>query len=351
MIFSRHVVIALVSVWGITTTLAQNPTLPTLEGAPSRETLEAAITRAKDVVKQYQGGHVVVGRVVLDGPGDPRDVIAQMEILAGGYFVGATKDLVRPIGFRMHQYAPHDVDLKGFSGEVVDIGTIRMTKLPSTAFASLKGHIEFEGGGGTETASVKFSVNNGPVNTPNNGTSPRRHWPAPIQADVSVNGAVSALGFSPMEYYCMVTAPGFVAQSFPVNFKLGQVYDLGTIRLERPSRIALSYVVADEPPFDLSQKKQAVLSGGDRWKVTPDIYGWDLEFKQDIGSLLFDYSYGPCSLQDLGEGELADLVKVANAANPQESPHKQKVQSGHVYVVNQGHWKRWIVFRVDIQKN
>ncbi len=329
-----------------------SPSLPTLKEAPCRNALEAKIARAQQVVGNFRTGHVVVGRVMLDGPEDPRYVKAQMEILEGGYFAGEVRSLDAPISFRMHQYAPLDVNLKSFSGEIIDIGTVHMKKLPSRDLADLKGRIELAGTKDASAASVSFTVSSGKANTPHNGTEPRRLWPTPIEAEVHANGAVSASGFSRINYYCTVSAPGYVKQSFPVSFEPDRrTVDLGTIRLERPARIALSYVVADKPPFDLSLMQQTVLSGGDRWNSTSDNYGWDLEFKQKGEDLFFNYSYSPCSMLDLGKGELKDLIKKANVADPKKNPRNQEVMDGHVYVVDQGHFKRWILFKVNIQEN
>ncbi|MHC5182778.1 MAG: redoxin domain-containing protein, partial [Planctomycetota bacterium] len=83
----------------------------TLAQCPDKRELKAHIDRARKRVKGSGKGHVIVGQVVLDGEGDVREVNAQMEILSGGYFAGPVKDLNRPVGFRMHQYAPYDLKL------------------------------------------------------------------------------------------------------------------------------------------------------------------------------------------------------------------------------------------------
>ena len=90
--------------------------LPTLKEAPNRKALQAQIADAQEALDAFGFGHIIVGRVVLDGPGDSQDVYAQMLILEGGYFASATKDLVRPVGFHMHGYIPFDLELKGRSG-------------------------------------------------------------------------------------------------------------------------------------------------------------------------------------------------------------------------------------------
>lgn len=331
-------------------TLIYVPTNASSKTTRSKE-LDTVIAKASDVVKRYGKGYVVVGRVVLDGPGDPRHVAAQMEIFPDGCFAGEISDVVKPIGFRMHQYIPLDVQLKGRASDVMDIGTIHMKPMPSRDLADLTGKIELEGQNKAASASVQLSVMHGPVNTPHNGTSPRSPggFPPPIVADIKADGKVSASGFSPMEYYCIVSAPGYVRQSFSVNFRAGKTTDIGVKRLERPQKLALSYVVAKALPFDLSQILQADLSGGDKWKATPDIYGWDLEFKQESGGVFIHYSYAPCYLLDLGKGRIEDFKNVFNTAQLHDQPQHLKMQSGHVYLVNQVHWKRWIVFQVEFK--
>ena len=325
--------------------------LPTLARTQDRDALQGQIEEAQETIQRHRHGHVIVGRVVLDGPGDPRDVIAQMQILEDGYFAGETKDLVRPVGFRMHGYAPLDLRLEGLSGEVVDVGTIHMKPLPKEELLTLRGKVRLEGRDTADGASVQLSVTHGPVNTPSNGTSGRPSWPADIRPEIIDSGAFVAKYLSPVEYYCQVKAPGFVTKSFPVAFESGKDIDLGEIHLERPLEITLTYLVADKPPFDPAQMRKTVLPGGDRWKATPEIYGWDLEFKQKDGDIFFDYAHGHCFLMDLGEGSIKDLLQRAAAERPQDSPRGQKVQNGHVYLMNQTHWKHWVLFEVTIKQN
>jgi hypothetical protein len=329
--------------------LSKRDDLPTLREAPNRSQLEGAIANVLAKLKRYSQGHVVIGRVALDGPGDPEDVHAQMPILAGGYFAGETRDLVRPIGFRMHGYAPVDLQLRGKSGEIVDVGTVRLAAIPAAELLNLKGTVELEGVPDARAATVSLSVSNGPINTPHNGISPRGRWSAPIKATISPQGAVSASGFSPIRYYCEISAPGHVKQVRYVTFTPGAGADLGTVRLERPRRITLSYIVASARPFDVSRKKQAVLKGGDRWKATSDIYGWDLEFRQHGGAVMFDYSYAPCHVQDLGAGTLEGFVDQAAKLEPRDPPRNLKLEQGRVYLVHQAHWKRWILFTAEIE--
>ncbi|MFC1762661.1 hypothetical protein ACFL6U_11345 [Planctomycetota bacterium] len=323
----------------------------TLSQCPYQRELDSEITNAQDTIKMYGRGHVIVGQVVLDGEGDVRDVRAQMEILADGYFAGPVADLSRPIGFRMHQYAPYDLRLKPTEKtDVIDVGTIHLKPSPKDHLENFTAKITLADGGDLSRAEILLSVMNGPVNTPSNGTSPRSYWPDPIAIPVQADGHVHAEGFSPIKYYCRIKAPDYLEQTRAVKFLPNQTLDLGTITLEKPQPIKLSYMVSKEPLFDLNSQKDIAIATGTRWRATDDIYGWDLEFKQKQGAIILDYSYGPCQIWDLGQGELAQFVNVGTKNNGNR-PYKYQINSGHVYLVNQGHWQRWILLKVDTNES
>ena len=323
-------------------------TLITLKQCPNKEELEAAIEEAQKTVERFGGGHVIVGRVVLDGEGEVRDVQAQMEILDGGYFAGETKDLIGPVGFRMHRYAPYDLQLGGMEGSLVDVGTIYMTPLQEDQLVGLKGKVVLEGNVDPSEVVLHLNVADGPVNTPHGGTKGGRAKSIMIQA--SENGLIEGYGFSPIQYWCIVTAPGYLTKVFSVEFEGGQTFDLGTVKLEIPRQIRLSYIVAAEPPFDLKALESVKIPAGTRWQAGDcKGYGWDLEFGQDKGFIIMKYSYAPCIMRDLGEGEIADYVNVDKTKIGHKSPENQKANNGHVYLLHQICWKRWVLFKIVIE--
>jgi hypothetical protein len=326
----------------------------TLEQCTSREELEAKIAKARERVQQRKVGHVIVGRVVLDGMGNVRDVKAQMDILSEGYFAGPVKDLERPVGFRMHQYAPYDLQLKGIvkdeKMDLVDVGTIHMKPLSTDELVSFKAQVDLEEGGDISQTKIELSVRNGPVNTPTNGTEPRRYWPDPIKISIQEDGLAQADGFSPIEYWCSVTAPGYLKKKgFEIEFKPGKTLDLGTITLEIPKQIELAYIVTENPPFSPDDLKTIIIPAGTRWKAVEDIYGWDIEFKQEKGAVLMAYSYAPCYLWDLGDRDINQYVNIDTSNLSQRLQRNPEAIHGHVYLVHQNHWKRWILFKISIE--
>jgi hypothetical protein len=314
--------------------------------------LEAKIAKSRDIINKRKSGYIIVGQVVLDGPGNVRDVKSQMEILDEGYFAGPIKDLFRPVGFRMHGYAPYDLQLKNIKEDEkqdwIDVGIIHMKPLKESQLANLKGQIALKEGGNLSEAQMVLNVSNGPVNTPSNGTEPRSYWPDPIKISVQENGSAQASGFSPINYWCRVTAKDYLAKRFNIDFNEGQTLDLGTIILEKPTQIELTYLVSEKPPFDPDKLKTTSIPAGTRWKATYDIYGWDLEFTQKESRVSMRYSYAPCYLWDLGDGKIGQYVDVDIDVLGQKLGRNPHVDNGHVYLMHQQHWKRWVLFKIFV---
>ncbi len=75
------------------------------------ETLLKKIERDKQEVKAYKVGHVIVGRVQLEGTDAPELISSQMMIFEDGFFSDAVRDLNRPIAFRKLGFHPVDADI------------------------------------------------------------------------------------------------------------------------------------------------------------------------------------------------------------------------------------------------
>jgi beta-lactamase regulating signal transducer with metallopeptidase domain len=314
------------------------PPLPTLDGIADRSQIDREIDAAFDELEERGEGHVIVGRVLVEGDDDPTLVNAQMEILGGGYFAGPTRDLHRPVGFVMHGYEPYLLSLAGQRGAIVDVGTIQMKRLPPEKLVPIVGRIELEGGGELGSAELQLRADVPAVNTPSNGTSPRPRWPDPIEVELDAAGRFYATGFSPTEYDLTVVAPGFVQHWQRANLRDTDIANLGTIKLERPRWVEVDYVVTQEHPVPLDDVKHVRFEGGSRWQITPHPYRWDLEFKQRNGQLLFSSSYGPSFLADLGEGELADFAEI-DAATAQNPPMLVPLVDNHVYLFRRPDWE------------
>jgi hypothetical protein len=186
------------------------------------------IAKARRIVALYKKGHVAVGRVVVeDGKLDPELVLAQMPILPEGYFAGEVGDLERPLCFRAHGYASLEVPLKGKSGAVVDLGTIKLKPLLKSQAGTLKGKVALDCA--TPTLRIRMVV--GPPNTPHEGYSMRGRWPAPVTVAVAKNGAFVVPGLAAADYELIIEAKGKAAARKPITIVAGQTLDVGTINV------------------------------------------------------------------------------------------------------------------------
>ena len=128
----------------------------------------------------------------------------------------------------MHQYAPYDLDLTGKAGDIVDVGEIRMRRLPPNELVPLKGKLVLEGGDDPSQAKVWIGLGLGPINTPSNGYRPSgTSWSSDLP--VGSSGSFGAEGFSPSEYNCSISANGYVYKYIPIHFQPQVGADLGTI--------------------------------------------------------------------------------------------------------------------------
>jgi len=197
------------------------------------ERLEEKISKAWETTKRFPGSRVVVGQVKLaDNRKDVRLVDAQVEILEEGFFAGEVRDLQSPIGFALQGYLPDQIQPVEKKGEVVDVGEITLQPLSPLDGASLT--LKVEGNEDSRSyTSIKIFVEEGPINTPHNGTSPRGSpgWEPPVEMSLNDKGEASRSGLSPGGYYMSITSPKTV--EFQKRFVLtrGTNLDLGVIRL------------------------------------------------------------------------------------------------------------------------
>ena len=114
-------------------------------------------------------------------------------------------------------------------------------------------------------------------------------------------------------------------------------------------KLCIAATVSKEPPFNMDNLKTVRIPSGTKWKAVDDIYGWDLEFKQEKGSVLVTYSYAPCYLWDMGDGQIDQYANTDGSGLAQKLQSGHPADNGHVYLVHQVMWKRWVLFKISIE--
>lgn len=207
--------------------------------------LSEKIRKAWETTRRFSNGHVIVGQVKLaDAKKDVRLVDAQMVILEEGLFAGEVKDLERPVGFALQGYLPVELQLRGKSGEIVDVGEIILQPLTQKDSAGVSAKVLLESGSPTN-AKIRLRVNRGAINTPHNGYSPRGSpgWEAPKELISNAGGEFYGSNLSPGKYHVTISAPGHVNQSRTIDLMSGKDLNLGEIRL-------LAELAGEKKPVD-----------------------------------------------------------------------------------------------------
>lgn len=314
---------------------------------------ERRLKQSQSEIDTYKRGHVIFGRIVLDGGNDPRAVTSQMIVLEDGYFVDAIGAVNAPIGFRLHGYESVDVIPKG-PGPTENVGVVRLKRLPAKRLASAKGRLQIESRPGAprpDQIDVSWSVSANPINTPSNGTEGYNPlYVVPIKSKVSSDGTFSLSALSPTQYYLSVAAPNSVSQWRLVDFSEGETKQLDPIPVEVIRKMNVEYAVSPNGHFQGATISKTTLAANDRWRVNEDTpqYAFDLAIGQKDGRLLLGYSYAPCYITELGAAQLSEKLGVGPNAGTLQQPREVRVEDGHVYLVHQASWKHWILFRATL---
>jgi hypothetical protein len=129
----------------------------------------------------------------------------------------------------------------------------------------------------------------------------------------------------------------------------GTTLDLGTIRLERTRRITVSYRVAPSPPFTQAPPERQILFGESYFKAGNEKQSAsDLWFAQHDRKIYLGIE-ASCRLADLGRGKLDDFHRVDPTSVRFDAPGRAVPhQPGHVYLLEQGTLKHWVLFQVEL---
>ena len=311
------------------------------------DTLTQEIHQAQDFLKRNRNGHVIVGRVICAEGDDPSRVLAQMPVHSEGYFVGPVKESGRPVGFRRQGYLPAQITPSGEPGSVEYVGEVRLERMPETMRSAVRGKIVLEEEV-TATPVVASLSLVAPFNHPSYGDAQGHLYSG--NANVSRSVEFSASGLSPTDYSIYITAAGYLSQGRTFTLKPGETHNAETIALERARRLEISYRVATSPPFTKARPEQQTVLGGGQFDTNGKDNGFDLRFEQNNGKIGFQYVYAPCSIADLGPGKLDDFLGVDPTSAEFSDPRNVVPQSGHVYLLDQKHFKHWVLFKLEFDE-
>ena len=320
-------------------------------------------------VTEYRAKHgersavVIVGRIEVPARElNGSQVEAQMQIAKDGYFCAAVKP-GRPVGFRLHGFEPLDYVPKGSHDGVEYCGVLRMTKTLDRETATVRGSVVVEGGRAPADLRVGVSENVDNINWWNGTGGTEGSAGNPQQSPAAITGnnfQVSQL--SPISYSIEIGGSGFVDQYRNIRFKHNDRRTMPPFVLFRTRNTQISFIHSMDGTFHEHEVQQTIIdSDHARWQSAADLsvykgYGHDFFFTQHGNTLSASFGYAVCEICDLGIRPLGDyrLINVVPGHDqwfgyPMHTRHCT-LREGHVYLLKQGHWKHWILFRADAIK-
>ncbi len=357
----------LVFTWG-TAVLAAEPAAPATRPAVGQSRLEEAVTKlrksgkantatrllaavdsAKADQKKLGRGHVVVGHLTLTGgPGRMEQLNSQVSVAEDGWFVTLAEDLHRPIPLRLHGYEAVDIPLKGLEDtELLFVGDISLRPVPPAKLGAVRGRVV--AADPKARIQVYAFITPGELNAVGgkvNGDRPATRLNVKLEKDGSFQ--LDGLSPYPARYELSFKAPGHVPLSRIFTPKVSMPEDLGVIRLERPGRLRVRYMVSSTPPpFQDAKVREAVVQLGQSFKADPAMKGVTFSYEQRPQGERLRFPQQPIQLVALGKGRLEDFSTVKPETLKLAAVFEVGFEPGQVFLLDHRAVNQWVLFTLE----
>jgi hypothetical protein len=317
--------------------------------ATTASRLLTAVDAAKAERKKQGRGYVLVGHINLKGsPGRLAQLNSQVTLVDDGWFVTLAEDLRRPIPLRLHGYEAVDIPLKDLPNqELINLGEVSLNPLPAEKLGAARGRVLAPDP--KVRGQVYAFITPGDVNTPSgklSGDNPAARLEVKLEKDGSFK--LGGLTPKPARYEFWFKAPGLVSQSRVIVTTPGQTENLGEIRLEKPNRLRVRYVVSPTPPpFQNAKAREAVLEGGQSFKADPAMQGATFSYQQLQGRARLRFTTQPARLAQLGKGKLEDFTSVDPARQKFVALFEVGFEPGQLYLLELHDANQWVLFQLE----
>lgn len=357
----------LVFTWG-SAALAAEPSTPATKPAAPQTPLEeavaklrksgkastatrllAAVDSAKAEQQKLGRGRIVVGHLTLKGGAARLDQLtSQVSVVDDGWFVTLVEDLLRPIPLRLHGYEAVDIPLKGLrDAEVLAVGDVTLSPVPPEKLGAVSGRVvaadpkvriqayAFITPGATNTANAKVE-----------GDRPATR----INVKLAKDGSFQLEGLSPYpaRYELWFKAPGLASQSRSFVPKSGLTDDLGEIRLMKPQRLRVQYLMSSTPPpFQDAKMHESIVQLGQSFKADPAMKDATFSYEQSPRGERLRFPRQPARIVALGKGKLEDFSTVKPAGLKLASIFEVSFEPGQVYLLDHHAVGQWVLFTLE----
>jgi hypothetical protein len=350
----------LVFTWG-TAVLAGEPAAPQTpleeavaklrkSGKASTATrLLAAVDSALKEQQKVGRGRVVVGHIILKGGAARLDQLtSQVSVVDDGWFVTHVEDLLRPIPLRLHGYEAVDIPLKGLrDADVLVAGDVTLSPVPPEKLGAVRGRVV--------AVDPKARIQAYAFITPGEmnaiGAKVVGDRPATrINVKLAKDGSFQLEGLSPYpaRYEIWFKAPGLTPESRSFVPKVSIPEDLGEIRLEKPHRLRVQYLLSTTPPpFQDAKVREAVVLLGQSFKADPASKDPTFSYEQSPRGERLRFPRQPARIVSLGKGKLEDFRTVKPEGLKLASIFEVAFEPGQVFLLDHHAAGQWILFTLE----
>jgi len=357
----------LVFTWGTGALAAETPA-PSAKPAPTQASLEEAVAKLRKVGKSTTAtqllaavdkakaerqklgrGRVVVGHLSLQGGTGRLDPLtSQVSLVSDGWFVTLAEDLRRPIALRLHGYEAVDIPLTGLPDlEVLHVGDIPLSPVSPMKIGVVHGRVV----AADPKARIQvyaFIVPGEPNSLTGKVSGDRPAARLEVKREKDGSFQLGGLSPPPARYELWFKAPGHAPQSRVFNSLPGGRKNLGEIRLEKPTRLRVRYIVSSTPPpFQNATVRQAVVQLGQSFKADPAMQGVTFSYEQRPHGERLRFPQQPARLAALGKGKPEDYSSVNPSTLKLAAVFEAGFEPGQLYLLEHHAAGQWVLFVLE----
>jgi hypothetical protein len=242
-----------------------------------------------------------------------------------------------------------NLSLKGLPEQgVISVGDVMLSPVPPEKLGTVRGKVV--AADPKARIQVYAFISPGDVNLASgrvNGDRPAARLEVKREKDGSF--LLGGLTPHPARYELWFKSPGSASQSRTVSVSAGTTQDLGEIRLEKPDRLRVRYLVSSTPPPfpDSAQIHEGSVSLEEPFKADPAMKGSTFSFERRPQGERLRFTSQPARLTPVGKGKLEDFRSVNPGTAKFASIFETAFEPGQVYLLDLRGASQWVLFQVQ----
>lgn len=186
------------------------------------EKLAARMQQMMVLAQSNPSAKIVYGKLIVAGPEDPRNVVAQFPVLEDGYFLGLLDFPDKVLKFRLSGYQQVKLKLKPTTEKIVNAGIIKMVLLEQRDKASIVGMLR------SQDDDVNAVLQMLPAQLGAMAQADPWWW-SKSKVIMLPSGEFYAIDLTPSRYRLVISQAGKTILSKEIKLTPGEIKDIGVI--------------------------------------------------------------------------------------------------------------------------